>query len=202
MCLFIVSVHFFSSVDDKRSSLRVVHKHGPCSQLVQDKANAPTHDQILLRDQSRVKSIQSRFSKITSASASTSKTNRVRDSKADLPVQSGSTVGAGNFIVTVGLGTPKKELSLVFDTGSDLTWTQCEPCAKYCYKQKEPTFNPSLSASYTNITCSSSLCSALISATGNVFYNQMKILVIRENSTVLKVNWKRNKFVSMRQECG
>ncbi|KAI6679170.1 hypothetical protein NL676_033051 [Syzygium grande] len=154
-------------VDDKRSSLRVVHKHGPCSQLVQDKANAPTHDQILLRDQSRVKSIQSRFSKITSASASTSETNRVRDSKADLPVQSGSTVGAGNFIVTVGLGTPKKELSLIFDTGSDLTWTQCEPCAKYCYKQKEPTFNPSLSASYTNVTCSSSLCSALISATGN-----------------------------------
>lgn len=164
---------FFFSVDDKRSSLRVVHRHGPCSQLAQDKANAPTHDQILLRDQSRVKSIQSRFSKITSTS--TSETNRVRDSKADLPVQSGSTVGAGNYIVTVGLGMPKKELSLIFDTGSDLTWTQCEPCVRYCYKQKEPTFNPSLSASYKNITCSSSLCSDLISATGNVFYNQMKI---------------------------
>lgn len=151
--------------DDKRSKLRVVHKHGPCNQLVQDKANAPTHEQILLRDQSRVKSIQSRFSKTTSTI--TSETNRVRDSKANLPALSGSTVGAGNYIVTVGLGTPKKDLSLIFDTGSDLTWTQCEPCVKYCYKQKEPTFNPSLSASYTNISCSSSLCSALISATGN-----------------------------------
>lgn len=143
----------------------MVHKHGPCNQLVQDKANAPTHEQILLRDQSRVKSIQSRFSKTTSTI--TSETNRVRDSKANLPALSGSTVGAGNYIVTVGLGTPKKDLSLIFDTGSDLTWTQCEPCVKYCYKQKEPTFNPSLSASYTNISCSSSLCSALISATGN-----------------------------------
>lgn len=156
-----------SSADDKRSSLRVVHKHGPCSQLVQDRAVAPTHDQILLQDQSRVKSIHSRFSKITSTS--TSETDRVRDTKADLPVQSGSTVGAGNYIVTVGLGTPKKDLTLIFDTGSDLTWTQCEPCAKYCYKQREPTFNPSLSASYTNITCTSSVCSDLVSATGNVF---------------------------------
>ncbi|KAF8036929.1 hypothetical protein BT93_C2609 [Corymbia citriodora subsp. variegata] len=152
-------------VDDKRSSLRVVHKHGPCSQLARDKANAPTHEQILLRDQSRVKSIQSRLSEITSTG--TSETTRLRDTKANLPVQSGSTVGAGNYIVTVGLGTPKKDLSLIFDTGSDLTWTQCEPCVKYCYKQKEPTFNPSLSASYTNISCSSSLCSALTSATGN-----------------------------------
>uniref|UniRef100_A0A2P2MFB1 Uncharacterized protein MANES_16G132600 n=1 Tax=Rhizophora mucronata TaxID=61149 RepID=A0A2P2MFB1_RHIMU len=83
-----------------------------------------------------------------------------------LPAKDGSTVGSGNYIVTVGLGTPKRDLSLIFDTASDLCWTQCEPCVKYCYSQKEPIFNPFQSASYSNISCSSSFCSSLFSATG------------------------------------
>lgn len=69
--------------------------------------------------------------------------------------------------MTVGLGTPKKDLSLVFDTGSDLTWTQCQPCVGSCYAQQEPIFDPSLSSSYSNITCTSALCSALKTATDN-----------------------------------
>ncbi|KAF2313047.1 hypothetical protein GH714_008888 [Hevea brasiliensis] len=83
------------------------------------------------------------------------------------PRTAGALVQAGNYIVTVGLGTPKKDLSLIFDTGSDLTWTQCEPCVRSCYKQKDPTFDPSQSTSYTNISCGSSLCNSLASATGN-----------------------------------
>ncbi|KAI6676973.1 hypothetical protein NL676_037769 [Syzygium grande] len=31
--------------------------------------------------------------------------------------------GVGEFMVTIGLGTPKVDLTLIFDTGS--TWTQC-----------------------------------------------------------------------------
>ena len=84
-----------------------------------------------------------------------------------IPAKDGSTVGSGNYIVTVGLGTPKKDLSLIFDTGSDITWTQCQPCARSCYKQKEQIFDPSQSTSYTNISCSSSICNSLTSATGD-----------------------------------
>ncbi|GAV77596.1 Asp domain-containing protein [Cephalotus follicularis] len=80
---------------------------------------------------------------------------------------SGSSLGAGNYVVTVGLGTPKKDLSLLFDTGSDLTWTQCEPCVKYCYQQKQPKFDPTSSSSYVNISCTSATCNSLISGTGN-----------------------------------
>lgn len=94
--------------------------------------------------------------------------NKFKGSKAtNLPAKSGATIGTGNYIVNIGLGTPQKTLSLVFDTGSDLTWTQCQPCARFCYKQQDPIFDPSSSTSYANITCTSSQCSALSSATGN-----------------------------------
>lgn len=148
---------------NSKASLKVVHRYGPCSQLHQDKAKAPTHAEILQQDEARVKSIHSRFYKKLAGG------NDLRDSEAssNIPAKSGSTVGSGNYVVTVGLGTPKKDLTLIFDTGSDITWTQCEPCAKSCYQQKEPIFNPSASNTYKNITCGSDLCSQLTSATGN-----------------------------------
>lgn len=71
---------------------------------------------------------------------------------------------SSNYIINVGLGTPKKDLSLVFDTGSDLTWTQCTPCPR-CYPQKEPMFDPTSSTSYSNITCSSNECGMVFPAT-------------------------------------
>ena len=139
----------------------MVHKHGPCSQIKQDKAKASTLDEILQEDQSRVNSIHSRMSKKLGF-------DDLRESEAStIPAKSGSTVGSGNYVVTVGLGTPKKDLTLIFDTGSDITWTQCKPCATSCYQQKEQIFDPSQSSTYTNISCSSTSCSQLSSATGN-----------------------------------
>ncbi|XVE53503.1 hypothetical protein DITRI_Ditri03aG0008400 [Diplodiscus trichospermus] len=146
---------------DKKSSLPVVHKHGPCSQLHQDKANIPTHADILLRDEARVKSIHSKLAKNLGSSIVD------ETDAAVIPAKDGSVVGSGNYIVTVGLGTPKKDLSLIFDTGSDITWTQCQPCARSCYKQQDPIFAPSLSSTYSNISCASTVCNSLTSATGN-----------------------------------
>ncbi|KAL5546171.1 hypothetical protein UlMin_005858 [Ulmus minor] len=153
------SVKELNTNDNDKASLKVVHKHGPCSQLFQGKAKAPTHAQILQADQSRVNSIQSR---LTGKS-----TERVRTDATSIPAKSGSVIGSANYIVTVGLGTPKKYLSLVFDTGSDLTWTQCQPCASYCYSQKETIFDPAKSNSYANISCTTAACSQLESGTGN-----------------------------------
>ncbi|XVE71300.1 hypothetical protein DITRI_Ditri10aG0140500 [Diplodiscus trichospermus] len=151
-----------AKASDKKSALPVVHNHGPCSQLHHDKANIPTHTQILLHDEARVKSIHSKLAKINPGS-----TNVKQTDAATLPAKDGSVVGTGNYIVTIGLGTPKKDLSLIFDTGSDITWTQCQPCAGSCYKQKDPIFSPSESSTYSNISCTSAVCSSLISATGN-----------------------------------
>ncbi|KAH1239581.1 Aspartyl protease family protein [Glycine max] len=138
-----------------------IHKHGPCSQLKhRGKAEATiSHNDIMNLDNERVKYIQSRLSK------NLGRENTVKDlDSTTLPAESGSLIGSANYVVVVvGLGTPKRDLSLVFDTGSDLTWTQCEPCAGSCYKQQDPIFDPSKSSSYTNITCTSSLCSQLTS---------------------------------------
>jgi len=141
----------------EKGSLRVVHRDGPCAQQVLVHKSAPTDAQILEQDQYRVNSINSRISKksIEQTEGTT------------LPAKSGAVIGSGNYIVTVGLGTPKRDLSLIFDTGSDLTWTQCQPCARSCYSQKEPIFDPSKSSSYLNVSCNSNYCSDLTSATGN-----------------------------------
>ncbi|XP_026658499.2 aspartyl protease family protein At5g10770-like [Phoenix dactylifera] len=120
------------------ASIKVVHRHGPCSPL-HLKQN-PNHEQILDKDRSRVNAIHSRT--------------------ATIPAHTGDSLGTGNYIVTIGFGSPKREQSVIFDTGSDLTWIQCEPCLS-CYQQHEPIFDPSQSSTYANISCSSSYCSEL-----------------------------------------
>ncbi|XP_009359069.1 aspartyl protease family protein At5g10770 [Pyrus x bretschneideri] len=152
--------------DNKAASvLKVIHKHGPCNQVHQLKSNSNPSDQdeyhiqILKQDEARVHSIHSHFNdpnnnyKIPDPLAQSDATV--------IPAQSGSVLGSGNYIVSVGLGSPQKQLSLVFDTGSGLTWTQCRPCAGSCYQQKDPIFDPSLSTSYSNISCNSAACSQL-----------------------------------------
>ncbi|KAG2274200.1 hypothetical protein Bca52824_056755 [Brassica carinata] len=144
-----------------KSSLQVVHRHGPCSSLSSEKARtSPNHDDILRLDQIRVKSIHSKLSKKLTPQYRVSQSQST-----DLEARDGSTLGSGNYIVTVGIETPKHDLSLVFDTGSDLTWTQCEPCGRNgtCYPQEEPIFNPSSSSSYSNLSCSSLVCDSLTS---------------------------------------
>lgn len=149
--------------DPKTSSLRVSHKLGPCAPL--GPTPRPTHADILKEDRSRVNWINSR---LTSRPGPAPGLNQVRQSEANIPARSGSTIGSASYAVTVGLGTPKQDLSLVFDTGSSLTWTQCKPCVIYCYQQYEPIFDPSGSTTYVNISCTSAACSQLTSATGKL----------------------------------
>ncbi|KAL8063614.1 hypothetical protein ABFX02_01G038300 [Erythranthe guttata] len=158
-----------SGSSKKQSTLEVIHKHGPCSHLTQDKstttttttAASPPLSEILTHDQSRVESIQSKLK------PNSKKPKKLNEKKTNIPAQSGKSLGSGNYVIPIGLGTPKKTVTLIFDTGSDLMWTQCQPCARSCYTQKDPIFNPSLSSSYSNISCSSAQCSLLTSATGN-----------------------------------
>lgn len=164
-----------SGTNKGQSTLEVFHKHGPCSQQGERKGiTIPPLNEVLSHDQSRVESIQARINQNSNSNKIKnpnlnldSNSNKLKGKKTNLPVQSGRSLGSGNYIVTVGLGTPTKTLSLVFDTGSDLTWTQCQPCARSCYQQQEPIFNPSTSSSYTNVSCNSVECSQLSTSTGN-----------------------------------
>lgn len=58
------------------------------------------------------------------------------------------------------IGSPvPRNLHLILDTGSDLIWTQCEPCNNNsCVPQSDPVYDPFKSSSYTNVSCSSPFC--------------------------------------------
>eukprot|EP00252_Welwitschia_mirabilis_P021310 TRINITY_DN5434_c0_g1_i1.p1 TRINITY_DN5434_c0_g1~~TRINITY_DN5434_c0_g1_i1.p1 ORF type:complete len:472 (-),score=-41.67 TRINITY_DN5434_c0_g1_i1:298-1713(-) len=98
--------------------------------------------------------------------AASLETMLVRRSKATgLPVKNGRTLRTGNYISTIGFGTPPHGYQLVIDTGSDITWMQCLPCStnSSCYAQTDPLFDPKASSSYSPLACSSDLCKELSS---------------------------------------
>ncbi|XP_042513972.1 aspartyl protease family protein At5g10770-like [Macadamia integrifolia] len=130
--------------------LQVYHKYGPCSPLKKGNGKIPSPRQILINDVTRVKSIHTKFSNKDS----------LGDSTVSLPANTGD---SGNYIVQIGVGTSKQDFTVVFDTGSDLTWIQCKPCSQ-CYPQQDPYFDPSASSTYSIIPCGSNECSQLNSA--------------------------------------
>ncbi|KAF3321425.1 protein ASPARTIC PROTEASE IN GUARD CELL 2-like protein [Carex littledalei] len=141
-----------SGPDDLR--LQLVHRYSPCSPLGLDEN--PTHEQILAQDQSRVDSIHRRAATASNREKAYNPLNSL-----EIPAHYGASIGTGNYFVSVGFGTPKKYFSVIFDTGSDVTWIQCKPCVSACYSQQDPIFDPTQSSTYRNISCSSNYCDQL-----------------------------------------
>ncbi|KAL4203483.1 hypothetical protein AMTRI_Chr01g128170 [Amborella trichopoda] len=65
----------------------------------------------------------------------------------------------GEYLMNITLGTPPQPFWLSFDTGSDVLWTQCEPCED-CFEQDEEKFDPEHSCSYVAINNTAPLCQA------------------------------------------
>ncbi|KAG1327322.1 putative Aspartyl protease family protein [Cocos nucifera] len=76
-------------------------------------------------------------------------------------------IGVGNYITRIGLGTPSTSYVMVVDTGSSLTWLQCSPCRVSCHEQVGSIFKPSSSSTYRSVSCSEPECDGLQSATLN-----------------------------------
>lgn len=72
-------------------------------------------------------------------------------------LESGVSLGSGEYFMDVFVGTPPKHFSLILDTGSDLNWIQCVPCYD-CFEQNGPHYNPIESTSFRNITCYDPQC--------------------------------------------
>ncbi|BBN04430.1 hypothetical protein MPTK1_3g04530 [Marchantia polymorpha subsp. ruderalis] len=68
-----------------------------------------------------------------------------------------SSVNEAEYVMTISLGTPAQNFVAIADTGSDLTWLQCQPCA-HCFPQADPLYDPSRSSSHANLTCIDSAC--------------------------------------------
>nr|CAB3467886.1 unnamed protein product [Digitaria exilis] len=77
-----------------------------------------------------------------------------------IPDSSGDYLNTLEFVVTVGFGTPARPYTVVFDTGSDVSWIQCQPCSGHCYKQHDPIFDPTKSATYAAVPCRNKECRA------------------------------------------
>ncbi|ESQ27140.1 hypothetical protein EUTSA_v10018461mg [Eutrema salsugineum] len=111
----------------------------------------------LVLDNLRVQSLQLRIKAMSSST-----TESILETQ--IPLASGIKLQTLNYIVTVELGG--KNMSLIVDTGSDLTWVQCQPC-KSCYNQQGPLYDPSVSSSYKTVFCNSSTCQDLVATNGN-----------------------------------
>ncbi|KAI3465550.1 hypothetical protein Pfo_022213 [Paulownia fortunei] len=71
--------------------------------------------------------------------------------------ESGVSLGSGEYLMDVFMGTPPKHFSLILDTGSDLNWIQCDPCYD-CFEQTGPYYDPKESSSFRNISCHDPRC--------------------------------------------
>ncbi|CAJ1978067.1 unnamed protein product [Sphenostylis stenocarpa] len=69
-------------------------------------------------------------------------------------LQAPVTSAPGEYLVKYSVGSPPLPVYGIVDTGSDITWLQCQPCIK-CYKQITPIFDPSKSKTYKTIPCPS-----------------------------------------------
>ncbi|KAG8364506.1 hypothetical protein BUALT_Bualt18G0004300 [Buddleja alternifolia] len=72
-------------------------------------------------------------------------------------LKSGVSIGSGEYLMDVFVGTPPKHFSLILDTGSDLNWIQCDPCYD-CFEQKGPYYDPKKSNSFRNVSCNDPRC--------------------------------------------
>ncbi|CAH9142757.1 unnamed protein product [Cuscuta epithymum] len=109
--------------------------------------------QLIRDDEIRVGSIQSWVKSAEDSAQSFTQTQ---------PITSGLKLQTLNYIVTITIGTTN--MTVIVDTGSDLTWVQCQPCTS-CYTQPQPLYNPESSPSYLSVPCNATACHNL--STGN-----------------------------------
>ncbi|CAL9161375.1 unnamed protein product [Musa hybrid cultivar] len=118
---------------------------------------------LLALDNARVSSLQSQINDATMSYSAEKPSSSPPPAGAQIPLNSGAKLQTMNYIVTIQLGG--KQMTVMVDTGSDLTWVQCKPC-RSCYTQEDPLFDPAASPSYQPIPCNSSMCDSLQMATG------------------------------------
>jgi hypothetical protein len=75
----------------------------------------------------------------------------------DSPVQA---VG-GDYSMAVSVGTPPQHFIAITDTGSDLVWLNCKPCIQCISPAPDSPFDPTLSSSYQEASCTDAACTVL-----------------------------------------
>eukprot|EP01018_Ginkgo_biloba_P035782 Gb_23858 [translate_table: standard] len=120
---------------------------------------APPNITFTERLQRAVKRSQQRLQKLMKMSAIEKKPVAASEDM-ETPINTGN----GEFLMAIAIGTPPLSYAGILDTGSDLTWTQCQPCSD-CYSQPTPIYDPSKSSTFSKVPCQNSLCRALPAST-------------------------------------
>jgi len=137
------------------STLALSHRHGPCSPVISKEK--PSHEETLRRDQLRAAYIQAKVS-----SRYNNVAKELQQSAVTIPTSSGYSLGTTEYVITVTIGTPAVTQVMSIDTGSDVSWVQCAPCAaQSCSSQKDKLFDPAMSATYSAFSCGSAQCAQL-----------------------------------------
>ncbi|KAL3537207.1 hypothetical protein ACH5RR_000573 [Cinchona calisaya] len=65
----------------------------------------------------------------------------------------------GEYLMKISYGTPPVDTLAILDTGSDLTWTQCQYCTN-CYKERSRPFDPRSSSTFKFVLCDTKTCNS------------------------------------------
>jgi hypothetical protein len=138
--------------DPNRASMPLAHRHGPCAPATT--SSWPSLAERLRRDRAR-------RDHITRKAKASGRTTTLSD--VSIPTSLGAAVDSLEYVVTLGIGTPAVQQTVLIDTGSDLSWVQCKPCnSSSCYPQKDPLYDPTASSTYAPVPCDSKACKDLV----------------------------------------
>ncbi|XP_030450097.1 protein ASPARTIC PROTEASE IN GUARD CELL 2 [Syzygium oleosum] len=138
--------------------LKLVHRDKLPSTSSHGDSHARRFHDRMKRDAKRVAGL---FRRLYGGKAGGAAYDVVEDFGSD--VVSGMDQGSGEYFVRIGVGSPARSQYMVIDSGSDIVWVQCQPCSQ-CYRQSDPVFDPSGSASFSGVSCSSTVCDRLENA--------------------------------------
>ncbi|GER48724.1 eukaryotic aspartyl protease family protein [Striga asiatica] len=139
------------------SQCRKRQAHGFTTDLIhRDSPESPYHDPTLSPEQRLVNAIRRSLAR---AHHLDSKRARLLHSPTAELFPAG-----GEYLLNYSIGTPPVPNIGIADTGSDITWNQCQPCTE-CFNQSLPIFDPRKSHTYKTIPCGNPRCKALGSPT-------------------------------------
>lgn len=148
------------------SSLLSFHLH---SRVAVRGVSAKDYNSLTLarleRDSARVKSLQTRVDLVVLGIGKSDlkpmeMESELQTEEIEGPIISGTSQGSGEYFSRIGIGHPPSQVYMVLDTGSDVNWVQCSPCAD-CYQQADPIFEPASSSTFSPLTCETQECKSL-----------------------------------------
>ncbi|XP_059630077.1 aspartic proteinase CDR1-like [Cornus florida] len=105
------------------------------------------------------------------------------------------------FFVNVSIGEPLVPQLLALDTSTGLLWVQCVPCIN-CATHSSPTFNPSMSATYTSLPCKSLYCRQLPIINGCDFEEHCRYAIPGDDNTMTEGHLATEKFTFITSDEG